>query len=216
VPQPPQARRPGCGGDGALQLQDQTDRSEEDPDAPGGWCHHVGQQAAHGRHRKDRPHVRRSVGPAPSRPDVERLLTDAQLYWIITVRADRRPHAAPLDGVWHDGTFAFCTGPQEQKKRNLDASPQVSVTTGSTGADGWDSGVEIVVEGTARWVSDTASLQSLASAWSDKYGDDWRFEVSHHEFVELSHSGGSTWVYRVDPAKVIAFGGAHGQTTYRF
>jgi nitroimidazol reductase NimA-like FMN-containing flavoprotein (pyridoxamine 5'-phosphate oxidase superfamily) len=157
---------------------------------------------------------------APSWHDVERLLTDAQLYWIITVRADRRPHAAPLVGVWHDGTFAFCTGPQEQKKRNLDASPQVAVTTGSTGADGWDSGVELVVEGTARRVTDTATLESLASAWSDKYGDDWRFEVRDHEFVELSHSGGNTsggaWVYRVDPAKVIAFGGAHGQTTYRF
>ena len=36
----------------------------------------------------------------------------------------------------------------------------------------------------------------------------------------LSHSGGSTEggarVYRVKPAKVIAFGDTHGQTTYRF
>jgi hypothetical protein len=66
--------------------------------------------------------------------------------------------------------------------------------------------------------TDTADLRSLAGAWSDKYGDDWRFEVRDHEFLELSHSGGSTsggaWVYRVDPTKVIAFGGAHGQTTY--
>jgi len=53
-----------------------------------------------------------------------------------------------------------------------------------------------------------------------KYGDDWRFEVRDNEFVELSHSGagggGGAWVYRVAPAKVIAFGDPHGQTTYRF
>jgi nitroimidazol reductase NimA-like FMN-containing flavoprotein (pyridoxamine 5'-phosphate oxidase superfamily) len=122
--------------------------------------------------------------------------------------------------VWHDGTFAFCTGPEEQKQRNLDANPHVAVTTGSTGANGWDSGKDLVVEGTAVRVTDPEALQALADAWSAKYGEDWQFEVRGQEFVELSHSGGSTsggaWVYRVPPAKVIAFGDAHGQTTYRF
>jgi hypothetical protein len=44
--------------------------------------------------------------------------------------------------------------------------------------------------------------------------------VRGQEFVELSHSGagtdGGARVYRVAAAKVIAFGDAHGQTTYRF
>jgi len=35
----------------------------------------------------------------PAWADVERLLKDAQLYWIITVRANGRPHAVPLVGV---------------------------------------------------------------------------------------------------------------------
>ncbi|HEX3197453.1 MAG TPA: pyridoxamine 5'-phosphate oxidase family protein [Propionibacteriaceae bacterium] len=157
---------------------------------------------------------------APPWDDIERLLTDAQLYWIITVRRDGRPHAVPLVGVWHDGAFAFCTGPDEQKQRNLDANPQVAVTTGTTGASGWNAGKDIVVEGTAQRVTAAEALQALADAWFAKYGEDWRFEVRGEEFVELSHSGGSTeggaWVYRVKPAKVIAFGDAHGQTTYRF
>ena len=157
---------------------------------------------------------------APPWADIERLLVDAQLYWIITVRADGRPHAVPLVGVWHDGSFAFCTGPQEQKQRNLDVNQQVAVTTGTTGAHGWQSGKDLVVEGTAVRVTDSQSLHSLAAAWSDKYGDDWRFAVRGEEFVELSDSGGSTsggaWVYRVATAKVIAFGDGHGQTTYRF
>jgi nitroimidazol reductase NimA-like FMN-containing flavoprotein (pyridoxamine 5'-phosphate oxidase superfamily) len=156
----------------------------------------------------------------PPWADIERLLTDAQLYWIITVRADGRPHAVPLVGVWRDGAFAFCTGAEEQKQRNLDANPQVAVTTGSTGADGWDGGTDVVVEGTAVRVTDPEALQELAAAWSAKYGEDWRFEVRGQEFVELSHSGGATAggarVYRVPPAKVLAFGGTHGQTRYRF
>jgi nitroimidazol reductase NimA-like FMN-containing flavoprotein (pyridoxamine 5'-phosphate oxidase superfamily) len=156
----------------------------------------------------------------PPWADIERLLADAQLYWIITVRADGRPHAVPLVGVWQDGAFAFCTGPEEQKQRNLDVNQHVAVTTGSTGAHGWDSGKDVVVEGTAVRVTDADELQRLADAWFAKYGDDWKYEVRGEEFVELSHSGGGSgggaWVYRVPPAKVLAFGDAHGQTAYRF
>ena len=74
----------------------------------------------------------------PSWDVVERLLTDAQLYWIITVRRDGRPHSVPLFGVWHEGAFAFCTGPDEQKHRNLEGNRHVAVTTGSTGAQAPD------------------------------------------------------------------------------
>jgi general stress protein 26 len=157
---------------------------------------------------------------APPWSEIERLLDEAQLYWIVTVRRDGRPHAVPLVGVWQDGAFAFCTGPEEQKQRNLDGNQHVAVTTGSTGTQGWDVGKDVVLEGSASRVTDAATLESLAAAWSAKYGDDWRFEVRGDEFVELSHSGGGggggAWVYRVRPDKVIAFGGDHGQTTYRF
>jgi hypothetical protein len=155
----------------------------------------------------------------PPWADIERLLSEAQLYWIITVRPDGRPHAVPLVGVWHDSAFAFCTGGDEQKRHNLDANAQVAVTTGTTGAGGWDSGEEVVVEGRAVRVEDAEALAELAAAWYAKYGDDWHFEVRGQAFVEDSHSGGSTdggaLVYRVVPDKVLAFGGAHGQTRYR-
>src|SRR3954451_16792812 len=95
---------------------------------------------------------------------IERLLTEAQLYWIITVRADGRPHAVPLVGVWQDGAFAFCTGAEEQKQRNLEANPHVTVTTGSTGANGWNSCTDVVVEGTAVRVTDGDALRGLAAA----------------------------------------------------
>jgi nitroimidazol reductase NimA-like FMN-containing flavoprotein (pyridoxamine 5'-phosphate oxidase superfamily) len=156
----------------------------------------------------------------PTWVDIERLLIEAQLYWIITVRADGRPHAVPLVGVWQGGVFAFCTGTEEQKQRNLDGNPHVAVTTGSTGANGWDSGKDLVVEGVAVRVTDPEQLRRLAAAWFAKYGDDWRYEVRDEEFVELSPSGGGTGrtarVYTVTPEKVIVFGDEHGQTAYRF
>ena len=157
---------------------------------------------------------------APSWEAIEKLLVEAQLYWIITVRTDGRPHAVPLVGVWYDGAFSFCTGSEEQKQRNLDANPQVAVSTGGMGANGWSSGRDVVVEGAAERVTDAETLQALADAWFAKYGEDWHFEVRGQEFVELSNSGGSTEggarVYRVAPSKVLAFGDAHGQTAYRF
>jgi nitroimidazol reductase NimA-like FMN-containing flavoprotein (pyridoxamine 5'-phosphate oxidase superfamily) len=157
---------------------------------------------------------------APPWEDIERILTDAQLYWIITVRADGRPHAVPLVGVWHEGAFVFCTGSQEQKQRNLHGNPHVAVTTGTTGVSGWAKGKDVVVEGDAVRVTDAETLQALAAAWFAKYGDDWKYAVQNDEFVELSGSGRSTadgaWVYRVAPAKVLAFGDDHGQTAYRF
>ena len=156
---------------------------------------------------------------APPWDTVEQLLTDAQLYWIVTVRADGRPHAVPLVGVWHDGAFAFCTGTEEQKHRNLAGNKQVAVTTGSTGAQGWGTGKDVVVEGSAVRVTDAETLQTLADAWAAKYAD-WRYAVRGEEFVELSRSGGGgpggAWVYRVQPTKVMVFGDDHGQTTYRF
>lgn len=94
--------------------------------------------------------------------------------------------------AWHDGAFAFCTGHGEQKQRNLDANPHVAVTTGGTGANGWNRGKDVVVEGMAARVTDAGTLQALADAWFAKYGEDWKFEVRGQEFVELSDSGGST------------------------
>ena len=102
---------------------------------------------------------------APPWSEIERLVAQAQLYWIVTVRADGRPHAVPLVGVWQDGAFVFCTGPEEQKQRNLDGNRHVAVTTGATGAQGWDVGTDIVVEGSAERVTDGAALESLAAAW---------------------------------------------------
>jgi general stress protein 26 len=157
---------------------------------------------------------------APAWSDIDARLAAAQLYWIMTVRRDGRPHAVPLCGVWRDGAFFFCTGEDEQKMRNLEHDPHVVVTAGPLGADGWGSGKDIAVEGVAFRVEDPALLTTLAEEWHEKYGDDWVFEARDGRFYEVSRSGagggGGALVFRVPPDKVLVFGDEHGQTTYRF
>jgi general stress protein 26 len=149
------------------------------------------------------------AGPTPW-PDVAEALERAELYWLTTVRADGRPHVTPLIGVWHDEAMHFCTGPGEQKYRNLEHSPRVALTTGT---NTWDKGLDVVVEGTAVRIADDAELQRLADAYEAKYGSFWHFDVVDGMF------GGENLaaVFRIEPAKVLAFAkDPHGQTTYRF
>src|SRR3954463_8645448 len=101
------------------------------------------------------------TAPAPEWADIDHRLATASLYWIVTVRSDGRPHAVPLCGVWRDGAFFFCTGDGEQKMRNLEHDPHVVVTAGPLGADGWDAGKDIAVEGVATRVGDEAVLREL-------------------------------------------------------
>ena len=158
---------------------------------------------------------------AGARPwhEIDRRLAQAQLYWMVTVRRDGRPHAVPLCGVWRDGAFFFCTGDAEQKMRNLEHDPHVVVTAGPLGADGWGKGKDIAVEGVASRVEDEALLEELTEEWRRKYDGDWVFEARDGRFFEVTDqgdgSGDGAVVFRVPPSKVLVFGDEHGQTTYR-
>jgi nitroimidazol reductase NimA-like FMN-containing flavoprotein (pyridoxamine 5'-phosphate oxidase superfamily) len=150
-------------------------------------------------------------------PDAERHLTGAELYWIASVRADGRPHVTPLIAVWHDGAIHICTGPDEQKARNIVRNPHVTVTTG---ANRLHEGVDVVLEGDARRVQDDAALRAVAAAYEAKYGDEWHFEVRDGAF---HHSPGGepgaepAHVFRIAPATVFAFGkDPYSQTRFRF
>ena len=142
--------------------------------------------------------------------ETEHALTKAELYWLTTIRADGRPHVTPLIGVYADGAVHFCTGPEEQKARNLEHEDRIAVTTGN---NSWAEGLDVVVEGRAQRISDDATLQRLADAYEAKYGSVWHFDV-----VDGMFGGGSNLaaVFRVEASKVIAFAKeSHAQTTYR-
>jgi nitroimidazol reductase NimA-like FMN-containing flavoprotein (pyridoxamine 5'-phosphate oxidase superfamily) len=152
-----------------------------------------------------------AAGPTPWE-DTARVLEEAELYWLTTVRADGRPHVTPLIGVAQEGVVHFCTGVAEQKARNLEHNRDVAVTTGT---NTWAQGLDVVVEGTAVRIEDQAELQRLADAYEAKYGSVWHFDVADGGFH--TEEGGLAPVFRVEPAKVLAFAKEpHGQTRYRF
>lgn len=129
------------------------------------------------------------------------VLEAAQLSWLSTVRADGRPHVTPLVAVWLDGALHFTTGPTEQKAHNLDENRNVVLTTG---CNSWDRGLDVMVEGEARRVTDRPTLERLASAWRAKWDGSWQFAVADEGFRH--EAGGLALVFAVEPAKVLAFG----------
>ena len=144
--------------------------------------------------------------------DTVAALERAELYWITTVRADGRPHVTPLIGVYVDGAVHFSTGLEEQKARNLEHARKVALTTG---ANTWNAGLDVVVEGEAVRITDTAKLQELADAIEAKYGEVWHFDVAGDAFGGQGSTPGL--VFRIEPDKVLAFAKApHGHTSFRF
>ena len=144
--------------------------------------------------------------------EVARVLEEAELFWISTVRGARSPHVTPLPAVWDEAQLHFCTGAAEQKGVNLERNPRCTLTTGS---NAWKAGLDVVVEGEAVRVADDDRLRQLAELWARKYVGDWIFDVRdgafHHE------GGGEALVFAVAPSEVLAFAkGSFAQTRHRF
>jgi len=148
-------------------------------------------------------------------PEVLAVIEAAEISWISTVRPDGRPHVTPLPVFWLDGALHFCTGPEEQKARNLAADPRCAITTGT---DRFRSGTDVVVEGTVARVTDTDLLRRLATMWREEL--DWEFDVVPGEgFADPGSDGAHlAHVFAVRPQKVLAFGKGqpYSQTRYRF
>lgn len=143
--------------------------------------------------------------------DVLRVLVEAELFWISTVRTNGQPHVTPLPTVWHDGALYFCTGPGEQKAVNLHANDHCALTTGD---NRWKAGLDVVVEGRAERVTDDALLRVLAALWESKYDGDWKYDARDGAF---HHDVGIAHVFEVRPRKVLSFAkGDFAQTRFRF
>ena len=153
--------------------------------------------------------------------EVKTALERAEIFWLSTVRRDGRPHVTPLPAMWLDDALHFCTGPEEQKARNLAANPECVLTTG---CNAFRSGLDIVVEGHASRVRDESLLQRLAAMWEAKLA--WPFEVVEGALRQRPSTiagdepdpADIAYVFGVAPTKGLAFGrGEHyRQTRYRF
>jgi general stress protein 26 len=125
--------------------------------------------AAHGSEsrRRERPHMP-NYGIATDGAGmltwewVDEQMAKARNYWVCTARPDGRPHAAPVWGVWLDGTLYFGSDRQSRKVRNLMANPAVVVHLES-GDD------TVIFEGTVEEVTDTSLQTRIAAAYAAKY-----------------------------------------------
>jgi general stress protein 26 len=161
--------------------------------------------------------VRFSSPGATATPWPEALgqLLAAEVFWLSTVRPDSRPHVTPLLAVWNENAMYFTTGPEERKARNLEQNKQCVLTTGRNGLD--DS-LDLVVEGAAEKVGDPSDLRRVADAYESKYGR--HFTAPEGTWAGLGDAirGGDALLYRVAPATVLGFGKGKqfSQTRWRF
>lgn len=152
---------------------------------------------------------------ATSWDETRKALEAAELFWVSTVRADGRPHVTPLVAVWTDGAMWFTTGTEEQKYVNLRGNPQVVLTTG---CNGWEGGLDVVVEGEARHVTDNDALGRAAQAFAVRWRGAWQFAVRDGRFYNQGMGEWPSEVFSVTPARVFAHakGDPFGATTHRF
>jgi general stress protein 26 len=150
------------------------------------------------------------AGP-PEWSRVRDRMARAGVAWFTTTRPEGGPHITPLVFVWHEGAPWMCTGPGEQKARNIAADPRCALLTGT---DELHEGIDVVVEGTAVRETETATLEAVAAAFLAKYGEEWHFGVAGDAFT---HGPGRAHVFRIAPGVAYSFGKSpYTHTRWRF
>ncbi len=92
---------------------------------------------------------------------VEGWLEESRNYWVCTTRADGRPHAKPVWGIWIEGMVAFSTAPASVTGHNLLRDPRLAIHL--------ESGDEVaILEGEAGRLTE-ALFDSYADAYEAKY-----------------------------------------------
>ncbi|MBQ0825706.1 pyridoxamine 5'-phosphate oxidase family protein [Streptomyces tagetis] len=149
-------------------------------------------------------------------PEARRHLEAAEIFWVVTVRADGRPHVTPVIAAWHDGVLYFSTGPGEQKARNLAHDPHCSLITGGNSLT---EGFDLVVEGEAEPVGDAAVLEDVIAAYEAKYGAHITSPEGTFHGIGDAMRNGDAMLFGVTPTTAYGFGrddGVYSHTRWVF
>jgi nitroimidazol reductase NimA-like FMN-containing flavoprotein (pyridoxamine 5'-phosphate oxidase superfamily) len=159
----------------------------------------------------DEPYSSADAKPVPWSTTCD-TLEGAGVYWLSTVRPDRRPHVTPVAAVLMDGSLFFSTGPDERKARNLERNAHCILTTGCNNF--WE-GLDVVVEGDAARTTERAKHEQLTELFSTKYENVFGFRVGDGTFTSPE---GVAYVFEVAPVKAFAYERTEpgGATRYRF
>lgn len=117
------------------------------------------------------------------------LLRKGGTYWLATVDQDGAPHVVPLFAAWSGSAFYVSANATSRKSRNL---------TGDT---------HLVIEGTARHVTDPATPEQAVSTIREVYG--WPVTVAGPQLdapFGAPTSGGPPYeVWEITPTKAFGF-----------
>jgi hypothetical protein len=79
--------------------------------------------------------------------------------WIATAGPGGRPHLTGIGALWADDTFYFVSGPRTRKSQNLARNKRCVIAVNLDDLD-------LVIEGTARRVTDDKTLRRLARRYN--------------------------------------------------
>ena len=132
--------------------------------------------------------------------------------WLATTDSDGKPHLAAVGAIWMHDRFYFTSGPRLRKSRNLGADPRCAISVSLDDID-------VVVEGTARKVSDPSTLERVANVYASL---GWPARAAGGaiaaEFSAPSAGRGPWDLYEVTPSAAVgvATSEPHGATRWRF
>jgi len=133
-------------------------------------------------------------------------------FFLSTSGADGRVHSAGVGALWIDDRVWFTSGEGTRKSRHLAANPACAMAVSLPGLD-------LVIEGRARRVTDSASLERLAEAYR---AQGWPAEVDGEDLTapySAPSAGPAPWhlyVLDADVAFAVASADPHGATRWRF
>lgn len=133
-------------------------------------------------------------------------------WFLGTAGRDRRPHAAGVGALWDRGDIYFTSGPGTRKSKHLAASPECTISVQLPGID-------LVFEGAATRVTDTPTLERIASRYRE---GGWEPTVQGDGYTapySAPSAGPPPWhLYRFTFDTVFGVAGTepHGATRWRF
>ena len=131
-------------------------------------------------------------------------------HWLTTTNPDGSPHVRPLGVISVGGFWCFTSGRGTRKSRNIARDPRCVVSVATHAFD-------LVVEGEAERVVDTAHLQTVAGAYA---AQGWPASVAVDALTaeySAPSAGPPPWhVYQVVPSRVFALGTAEPYGATRF
>lgn len=132
--------------------------------------------------------------------DAEQRLTKGGWFWLATVAPDGAPHVMPVFAVWSESALFVSSKDTARKSRNLNADGRCVITTDSDD-------VHLIVEGSARRVSDEGTLRRASGAFKSSYN--WPTQVVGDKLdaeYGAPTSGGPPYdVYEITPTKAFGF-----------